>query len=310
MHQSLHDLLHNLTSHLIGSDPVSRLLITGLLADGHVLIQGAPGTGKTTLAKTLAASVDCTLHRIQFTADLLPSDIIGYSIYDPSIRGFVFHQGPVFSHIVLADEINRASPRTQSALLESMNEKQVTNDGVTYALEPPFFLVATENPISSAGTFPLPDSQLDRFILSFEMPVPDAATQAHILSFHAAGGASREVPIVLSREDLIRMQSLVRTVQIAPALLEYIVRLATAIRQREEFLCGLSSRACIALISVARAAAFLDGRDTVYPDDIQQVMPFVFRHRLSLHRVNGRQERRVEAILREVAGNTEVPMHA
>lgn len=310
MHQPLHDLLHNLTSHLIGSEPVARLLMTGLLADGHVLIQGPPGTGKTTLAKTLAASVDCTLHRIQFTADLLPSDIIGYSIYDPSTRGFVFHRGPVFSHIVLADEINRASPRTQSALLESMNEKQVTNDGITYALEPPFFLVATENPISSAGTFPLPDSQLDRFILSFEMPVPDAATQAHILAFHAAGDASREVPIVLSREDLVRMQGLVRAVKIAPALLAYIVHLATAIRQREEFLCGLSSRACIALISVARATAFLDGRDTVYPDDIQQVMPFVFRHRLSLHRVNGRQERRVEAILREVAGSTEVPMHA
>jgi MoxR-like ATPase len=309
MSQELHALMENLTTHLIGSGEVSRLLLTGLLADGHVLIQGPPGIGKTSLAKTLAASVGVEFKRIQFTPDLLPSDIIGCNIYDPSTREFRFHRGPIFGNIILADEINRASPRTQSALLEAMSERQVSVEGTTYRLEAPFFVIATENHLSTAGTFPLPDSQLDRFLLSFEMPTPDTATRARILAFHADGGAAAPVRAVLSREALADAQAIARRVRVSGSIIDYLARICDAVRERKELAGGVSSRASIGLMGAARVWAGLDGRDAVYPEDVKAVGLPVLRHRLFLNTFDGRNSRRIEAILHEILDTVDVPMH-
>jgi MoxR-like ATPase len=187
MHGELEKLYENLTTKVLGVELASELVLTALLAEGHVLIQGAPGMGKTSLARIVAESIEAEFRRIQFTPDLLPSEILGFNIYDQGERQFVFHKGPIFGNVILADEINRASPRTQSALLESMNETQVTIDGYTYQLEKPFFVIATENHLSSVGTFPLPDSQLDRFVISFDLQHPGHDTSVEILDIHARG---------------------------------------------------------------------------------------------------------------------------
>jgi len=308
MSKELQALLGNLTTHLVGSDHVSRLLMTGLLAEGHVLIQGPPGIGKTSLAKTLAASVGADFKRIQFTPDLLPSDIIGCSIYDPSTKEFTFHRGPIFGNIVLADEINRASPRTQSALLEAMNEGQVSVEGVTHPLEKPFFVVATENHLSSVGTFPLPDSQLDRFLLSFEMPSPDVEARREILAFHAAGGAAKEVLPVMSRRALVEVQGIARRIRVSDSMMEYVARICEAVKERKELASGVSARASIALMNAAKAWAGMEGREAVYPEDIKAVTLPVLRHRLSLSTFDGRSSKRVEALLHQILDSVDVPM--
>ena len=308
MSKELQALLGNLTTHLIGSESVSRLLLTGLLADGHVLIQGPPGIGKTSLAKTLAASVGADFKRIQFTPDLLPSDIVGCSIYDQSAKEFQFHRGPIFGHIILADEINRASPRTQSALLEAMSERQVSVEGATYPLEKPFFVVATENHLSSVGTFPLPDSQLDRFLLSFEMPSPDAATRKGILAFHAGGGSDREIVPVMSRRALVEGQGVARRIRVSESILEYVARICEAVKDKKEFAGGVSARASIALMNAARAWAGMEGRDAVCPEDVKAVTLPVLRHRLFLNTFDGRSSKRVEGLLHQILDSVEVPM--
>ncbi len=308
MNSKLEGLYRNLTGNLLGCEKASMLLTVGLLAEGHVLIQGPPGVGKTSLAKTMAASVHCRFRRIQFTPDLLPSDILGYALYDRELKTSVFHRGPVFGHVVLADEINRASPRTQSALLECMNESQVTVEGTTYELEPPFFVVATENHRSSAGAVPLPAAQLDRFLLSFDMPSPSHDVQVKILEFHADAGPAPDVPPVLAREELLAMQAEVRGVQTAAPVLAYVVSLCEAVRHHASLVGGPSPRAAIGLMNAAKALAYLDDRTAAYPDDVKKAMPHVLRHRLVHKTGRGHDTHRTEAVLREILDATPVPM--
>lgn len=278
-------LQRQLTERVLGTDDASFLLLAALLANGHVLIQGAPGIGKTTLAKTLAEAVDCGFSRIQFTPDLLPSDILGHSMYRQSTDTFEFVEGPIFSNIVLADEINRTSPRIQSALLEAMNEHQVSIDGTTHALPSPFMVIATQNNLYASGTFPLPEPQLDRFLVSIEMRLPPPETQREILNLHALGisGGGREGTRggkFLNAAEVTAMQGEVLKVRVLEKVQAYIVGICESARNNEGLWSGLSARASIALMRASQAAAFLVGRDVVYPDDVKRVTPAVLGHRL------------------------------
>ena len=270
-----------MTSTVLGAEVPAQLLLVALLSNGHVLIQGAPGVGKTSLAKTLAGSIDGTFSRIQFTPDLLPADILGYSIYHQGSGQFQFTPGPVFRNIVLADEINRASPRIQSALLECMNEHQVTVDGVTRKLEAPFLVVATQNNLYSSGTFPLPEPQLDRFLLCINMGMPDLETQATLLQLHAR--RSQEPPAVepiLHADDIRAMQQEVSRVKVHERVCRYIANFCEELRKQDNGRNGPSARASIALMRAAQAMAYLTGSDAVYPDHVKAVAAPVMSHRM------------------------------
>jgi len=274
-------LRDRLSRAVLGSEEAGNLLLTALLARGHALIEGAPGVGKTSLAQTLANGIGGTFKRIQFTPDLLPSDILGYHLYKQHNGNFEFVPGPVFSNLLLADEINRTSPRVQSALLEAMNEGQVSIDGSTRELEKPFLVVATQNTTSSTGTFPLPEPQLDRFLLSIPMSLPDAKTQRDILNAHASGELDHSVrDPLLEPEDILALQQQAADLPIAPALNEYIISLCEAVRRAAGGNHTVSVRASLALMRAAQAAAFLDGQTAVHPDHVQAVFPHVLRHRL------------------------------
>jgi MoxR-like ATPase len=255
-----------------------------LLAGGHLLIEDVPGVGKTTLAHTLAVSLGLAFSRVQFTADLMPSDLIGVSVYERTSERFVFHPGPVFAQVLLADEINRAGPRTQSALLEAMEEHQVTVDGETRALPAPFFVIATQNPADQLGTYPLPESQLDRFLMCITLGYPDAAAERALLSGADRRELLRELqsaePRAMTPAQLQAAQAAVRAVHAAPALLDYVQALIAATRSGRWFRHGLSPRAGLALLRVARAHALLEGRDYVAPDDVQAVAVPALAHRL------------------------------
>jgi MoxR-like ATPase len=281
-HEKLDALQRLLNERVLGTDDASFFLLAALLANGHVLIQGAPGIGKTTLAKTLAEAVDCGFSRIQFTPDLLPSDILGYSMYRQGSDSFEFIGGPIFNNIVLADEINRTSPRIQSALLEAMNEHQVSIDGETHLLPAPFMVIATQNNLYASGTFPLPEPQLDRFLVSIEMRLPTPEKQIEILNLHAAGADTGNGPIrkILTSADIVAMQQEVLKVRVLEKVQAYIVGICESARNNDDLWSGLSARASIALMRASQAAAFLDGRDVVYPDDVKKVTPAVLGHRL------------------------------
>lgn len=277
---------HNLVSAieqvgraLLGKETVIRQAFACLLAGGHLLLDDVPGTGKTTLARTLAHTLGMSFHRVQFTSDLLPADILGVSIYDPAHQHFRFHQGPVFAQLLLADEINRAPPRTQSALLEAMAEHQVTVDGTTHALPVPFFVVATQNPVDLSGTFPLPDSQLDRFLVRLHIGYPDAAQERDLLT---QDGTESETPppALLKPHQIVDLQRSVRLLTATPAVIDYVQRLVSATRSNAQIRTGLSPRAGVALLRMARAWAFLEGRSFVTPEDVQAVFTAVAGHRL------------------------------
>ena len=279
--QQLLQLRERLNLAVLGSEEAGQLLLTALLARGHALIEGAPGVGKTSLAQTLANGMGGTFKRIQFTPDLLPSDILGYHLYKQHNGDFEFVPGPVFSNLLLADEINRTSPRVQSALLESMNEGQVSIDGSTRELQKPFLVVATQNTTSSTGTFPLPEPQLDRFLLSIPMSLPDAETQRDILDIHASGalGSSERDPL-LDTEQILDLQQQAGSLPISTALNEYIISLCESVRRAAGGSHTVSVRASIALMRAAQASAFLDGQPAVHPDHVQAIFPHVLRHRL------------------------------
>jgi len=279
----LHILQERLSAAVLGSEAAGKLLLTALLAKGHALIEGAPGVGKTSLAQTLADGMGGTFKRIQFTPDLLPSDILGYHLYKQHNGEFEFVPGPVFSNLLLADEINRTSPRVQSALLEAMNEGQVTIDASTRELMSPFLVVATQNITSSTGTFPLPEPQLDRFLLSIPMSLPDVEVQKNILNAHAKGkSGGEEEGGLLDAEEILSQQKQAAELPISSALNSYIVDLCETVRRTAGGAHTISVRASLALMRAAQASAFLDGQSAVHPDHVQEVFPHVMRHRLLL----------------------------
>jgi MoxR-like ATPase len=277
------------TAHQIGTAVESvidgkadavRLALIVLLAEGHLLIEDVPGVGKTMLAKALARSIDCSVRRVQFTPDLLPSDITGVNAYNQERREFEFKPGPVFANIVVGDEINRASPKTQSALLESMEERQVTVDGTTYPLEAPFLVIATQNPIEMEGTYPLPEAQRDRFTARISIGYPTAAAELEMLDTHGSSSPLDSLKPVATATDVRQLIAAVRGVLVTGQVKEYIIALAAATRSAPELRLGASPRAALQLLRASRARAALDGRDYVIPDDIQALIVPVFAHRL------------------------------
>jgi MoxR-like ATPase len=265
---------------IVGKTLQVRQSLTCLLAGGHLLIEDAPGVGKTTMAHAIAVSMGLPFRRIQFTSDLLPSDVIGVSVYDRTTGQFVFHPGPIFTEVLLADEINRASPKTQSALLEAMEENQVSVDGLSRPLPNPFFVIATQNPLHQVGTFPLPESQLDRFLMCISLGYPDRAAERSLLAGEARRDMLKVLQPVARPADLLAAQDEVRKVYVSAALLDYIQALIGHTRASGKYAEGLSPRGGLALLAAARAWAWLDGREHVIPEDVQNIMPSVVGHRL------------------------------
>jgi MoxR-like ATPase len=280
MSTKLHAVARQVGDIIVGKDLQIRQALTCLLAGGHLLIEDVPGVGKTTLAHALAISLGLRFNRIQFTSDLLPADVNGISIYEREQNAFVFHPGPVFTQVLLADEINRATPKTQSGLLEAMEERQVSADGVTRALPSPFFVIATQNPLHQIGTFPLPESQLDRFLMCLSLGYPDAAAERALLMGEDRRLLLKSLPAAMTADQLAQAQQGLRQIHASAALIDYVQALAAASRQNGMFAEGLSPRAAIALLQAARAWATLEGRDHVLPEDVQAVLVPVCAHRL------------------------------
>jgi MoxR-like ATPase len=265
---------------ILGKEHQIRLTIASVLARGHLLIEDLPGVGKTTLAHALARSLGLDFQRIQFTSDLLPADILGVSVFDRDSSAFKFHPGPIFSQVILADEVNRATPKAQSALLEAMEEHQVTTEGLTRALPEPFFVIATQNPSHQVGTFPLPESQLDRFLMRIHLGYPDAAAERALLEGRERRDMIADLTPALAPSDLLNLQAKVRDVFTAPALLDYVQAVIRHTRQSSDFVNGLSPRAGLAVLNAARAWAFMDDRKQIIPEDVQAILPSVVGHRL------------------------------
>jgi MoxR-like ATPase len=277
---SLQRVVQQVGTVILGKEQQIRLALACLLSRGHLLIEDVPGVGKTTLAHVLARTLGLAFHRIQFTSDMLPADIIGVSIYDRDSGTFKFHPGPVFSQLVLADEVNRATPKTQSALLEAMEEHQVTAEGETRRLPEPFFVIATQNPSHQVGTFPLPESQLDRFQMRVELGYPDRDAERALLQGVDRRDLTASLEACLGPGELLALQATVRKVHVAPALVDYVQGLVEYTRRSPDYVNGLSPRAALALLACARAWALVEGRDRVIPEDVQAVLPGVAGHRL------------------------------
>ena len=278
MHNKIAQILNQLNTILLGKEQQTKLALVCLLADGHLLIEDLPGMGKTTLAGALAQTLGLDYQRVQFTSDMLPADILGVSIFDKQLQNFSFHQGPVFTQVLLADEINRASPKTQSALLEAMEERKITIDKHTYPLGQPFFVIATQNPQDHAGTFPLPESQLDRFMMRIELGFPNK--QAELLMLKGQN-RQQSISAIIECKQLNEMQEAVQKVQASDALLDYLIRLVSESRYAGEFANALSPRCSKVLLSAAKSMAFIEQRDYVVPEDIQSVFAAVTDHRLN-----------------------------
>lgn len=290
----------NMRRSIVGKDDVLDQVLIGLAAGGHMLIEDLPGLGKTTLAYALARSIDCSFSRIQFTSDLLPSDVIGVSIYDERQKEFIFRKGPVFSNVVLADEINRATPKTQSALLEVMDRCRVSVDGETHSTGLPFMVFATQNPVDYEGAFPLPESQMDRFLLRLHMGYPEADDELEILRGPRRGYDSIPLNPVATRTEVLAIQTQVPEIFAEQSVLQYLLRIVSATRTESEFRAGASVRGGLALKAAAQARALLQGREYITPEDVSTMVPFVLAHRLSLSRPVGdafEERRTIEAVL-------------
>lgn len=306
--EKISGLMASIGSVLVGKEDVTKLVLTGLFANGHILLEDMPGTGKTLLSKTIASSIGAEFSRVQFTPDLLPSDITGIHYYQPNTGEFALRKGPVFANIVLADEINRATPRTQSALLECMEERQVTIDAETLKLSDPFFVMATQNPVETSGTFPLPEAQLDRFAMKLSMGSISADEEMAMLERFEHDEPLKEVKPVMSSEDVVACQEEVRSVYIHPELKKYIVDICQETRALMGVLAGVSPRATKVLMQCAKAYAYVSGRDFVSPEDISALAPHVLAHRLVLRaqlNVQRAPEEMITDILRRVPVPTE-----
>ncbi|WP_027158706.1 AAA family ATPase [Methylobacter luteus] len=280
MQNAINQLLDSANQIILGKQHQIRLALCCLLSRGHLLIEDMPGVGKTTLAHTLATLLGLNYQRIQFTSDILPADILGSSVFDTQNHAFKFHAGPIFNRMILADEINRSTPKAQSALLEAMEERQVTIEGKTYELPQPFFVIATQNPSHQIGTFPLPESQLDRFLMRLELGYPDPDAERALLTGQSRHSLIESLEVRLPPEQLLRMQQAVTQVYASPALLDYLQAIIAYTRESPDYHCGLSPRAGLALLTAAKAWAFMDSRDAVIPEDIQAVLAAVAGHRL------------------------------
>ncbi|MFA4992342.1 MAG: MoxR family ATPase [Candidatus Omnitrophota bacterium] len=281
--EDIYKLVANIEKVIVGKTETVKMLVIGLLTNGHILIEDIPGVGKTMLALTLAKSINGDFKRIQATPDLLPTDITGGFVYSPKTGEFDFKKGPVFAHILLVDEINRTTPRTQSALLECMQEYKVTVEGLTYPLPAPFMTIATQNPIEYQGTYVLPEAQIDRFLMKINIGYPSLAEEIRVISEQKIKHPVESVMPVMALEDVLKLQEKVKRVQVSPEVLEYIVKLVSSTRNSDVIKHGASPRASIAIMKASCAWAFIEGRDYVIPDDIIKLLPHVLKHRIILH---------------------------
>ncbi len=309
--QIVTQLQRSIARAIYGKEDVIQLALVTLLARGHLLIEDVPGVGKTTLAQALAKSFHCSFQRIQFTSDLLPSDVLGVSVYNPESREFEFRHGPIFANIVLADEINRTTPRTQSALLEAMNEAQVTVDGRTLPLPLPFLVIATQNPVEHHGTYPLPESQLDRFLMRVKMGYPSHETERAILRSRAGNDPVTAMEPVADVADVLSMQETVTRVRVDTSLHDYALEIVNRTRKSDQLALGVSPRGTLMLQRAAQARAFLDNRDFCLPDDFKQLAVPVFAHRVvacARHASLQKKSETTENVLREIVESVPVPV--
>lgn len=300
-------ILNNVGKVIFGKEKEITDILKGMIAGGHILIEDVPGVGKTTLVKAIAKSINLTFRRIQFTPDLLPSDISGISIYNQKTMEFEFRKGPVFSNIVLADEINRTSPKTQSALLEVMEERQVSDGNNTYKIEKPFFVLATQNPIEHEGTYNLPEAELDRFMMKVSIGYPDVKDEARILKVYRDSTPLDDIKSVGSPKDILQVQNMVREVYVSDEINEYIARIAKMTRESGIFALGASTRACISLLKVSQAQAYINGRSYVVPDDVKNNAELVLSHRLVISDINSYSNYTSGELLRNMINKIQVP---
>jgi len=300
-------LRHNVSRVIVGKEQQIELILTAMLSGGHVLLEDVPGTGKTTMAKALSKSLSCGFARIQFTPDLLPSDVTGSRIYDQNNGSFTFIKGPAFTNILLADEINRATPRTQSALLECMEERQITEGGVTYSLQEPFLVIATQNPVESQGTFPLPEAQLDRFLIRLSLGYPSHEEAVQLLARFINGKPLEQISSVVTREELREAAALCGKCKVSEDVMDYMARLCEAARDPEKVRLGPSPRALLALMRASQALAAIRGRDFVIPDDVKELAVPVLAHRILVRGVTYQNtaESFLRGLLEQVAAPTE-----
>ncbi|WP_211746714.1 MoxR family ATPase [Paenibacillus sp. Marseille-Q4541] len=305
--QMAEEMKVNIAKYIIGKEEAVDLLLTALIASGHILLEDVPGTGKTMLAKTVAASMECSFRRIQFTPDLLPSDLTGIHFYNQKEGEFEFRPGPLFANIVLADEINRATPRTQSSLLECMEERQISVDGQTHVLSKPFIVIATQNPVDNQGTFPLPEAQMDRFMLKMKLGYPAHLEGVEILKRTLEGGFQTSVSPVITQDKIISAQQAFQSVQVQEDLLQYMIAIAEATRRHPDIALGVSPRGTQALLRASQARAAIRNRDYVLPDDIKALALPVLSHRLVFHQRSRQQEGKAEALLQSIIEQIPVP---
>lgn len=309
--QVVSQLQRSIARAIFGKEDVIQLALITLLARGHLLIEDVPGVGKTTLAQALAKSFHCTFQRIQFTSDLLPSDVLGVSVYNPESREFEFRSGPIFANVVLADEINRTTPRTQSALLEAMNEAQVTVDGRTLPLPQPFLVIATQNPVEHHGTYPLPESQLDRFLMRIKMGYPSHETERQILRSRVTDDRVDRLEPVADVSDVLAMQEAVMRIRVDGSLHDYALEIVNRTRKSDQLALGVSPRGTLMLQRAAQARAFLEGREYCLPDDFKQLAIAVFSHRVvasTRHASLQKKSETTETVLREIVDSVRVPL--
>src|SRR5437870_6500573 len=304
-------LFRSLQKIIRGADDVLRFALVSIFARGHLLIEGVPGVGKTTLGQALARAIDCSFQRVQFTSDMLPSDILGISIYSATEQKFEFKRGPIFTNVLLADEINRTTPKTQSALLEAMNEGQVTIDAQCIPLPQPFLVIATQNPVEHHGTYPLPESQLDRFLMRLYMGYPDSKSERQILRAEAGTAQLENLKPILSGADILEMQQVVTQVEVDDSLVNYALEIVARTRKHEKLTLGVSPRGSQMLYRAAQAMAFLDGRSFCVPEDFKPLAVPVFAHRVAIHGMHSsgmKKAVRTEEVIQEIVDSVPVPV--